>query len=244
MRKIILDTETTGLDYRTGDRVIEIGCVELLGRRLTGQRYHAYINPERESDPGAIKVHGLTNEFLADKPKFAEIVAEFMDFVRGAELVIHNAAFDVGFLNHELGLSGQESIEQLCGKPLDTLRMAREMRPGRKNNLNALCNEYGIDNSGRQLHGALLDAELLAEVYLAMTRGQNSLEIDFDTPAANALSSLRGARPPLRVQRATADELTGHARVLAEITKESKGKCVWSAFEIRFESPLPGAVPS
>jgi len=170
MRKIVLDTETTGLDFRTGDRVIEIGCVELRGRQLTGQRFHAYINPERVIDPGAIAIHGLTNEFLADKPKFADIAADFMEFVRGAELVIHNAAFDVGFLNNELGLLQHESIEQICGEVIDTLRMAREMRPGKKNNLNALCSEFGVDNSGRQLHGALLDAELLAEVYLAMTR--------------------------------------------------------------------------
>lgn len=231
MRRVILDTETTGLDFRTGDRVIEIGCVELLGRRLSGQRYHTYINPERDSDPGAIKVHGLTNEFLADKPKFASIVVEFINFVRGAELVIHNAAFDVGFLNHELGLLGLESIEQLCGKPLDTLRMAREMRPGKKNNLNALCNEYGIDNSGRQLHGALLDAELLAEVYLAMTRGQNSLEIDFETPSEGVTLSTFRERSQLKVRRASAEELVDHAAVLAEISKESKGKCMWTQLD-------------
>ncbi len=231
MRKIVLDTETTGLDFRTGDRVIEIGCVELRGRQLTGQRFHAYINPQRVIDPGAIAIHGLTNEFLADKPKFAEIAADFMEFVRGAELVIHNAAFDVGFLDNELGLLQQGNIDQLCSEVTDTLRMAREMRPGKKNNLNALCSEFGVDNSGRQLHGALLDAELLAEVYLAMTRGQNSLEIEFDSPAVDYSMGGTRQRPPLVVLSASAAELADHARVLAEIIKESKGKCLWSDLE-------------
>ena len=231
MRKIVLDTETTGLDFRTGDRVIEIGCVELRGRQLTGQRFHAYINPQRVIDPGAIAIHGLTNEFLADKPKFAEVAADFMEFVRGAELVIHNAAFDVGFLNNELGLLQHESIEQICGEVIDTLRMAREMRPGKKNNLNALCSEFGVDNSGRQLHGALLDAELLAEVYLAMTRGQNSLEIEFDSPAVDYSMGGTRQRPPLVVLSASEAELADHARVLAEIAKESKGQCLWRDLE-------------
>lgn len=231
MRRIVLDTETTGLDFRTGDRVIEIGCVELQGRQLTGQRFHAYINPEREIDAGAIAIHGLTNEFLADKPKFAEIVAEFIEFVRGAELVIHNAAFDVGFLNNELALLKRDSIEQTCGEVTDTLRMAREIRPGKKNNLNALCSEFGVDNSGRQLHGALLDAELLAEVYLAMTRGQNSLEIEFDSPVVDYTAGGTRQRPPLVVLRASADELVDHGRVLAEIAKESKGRCLWRELE-------------
>ncbi|MFA4969449.1 MAG: DNA polymerase III subunit epsilon [Sulfuritalea sp.] len=231
MRKIVLDTETTGLDFRTGDRVIEIGCVELRGRQLTGQRFHAYINPQRVIDPGAIAIHGLTNEFLADKPKFAEVATDFMEFVRGAELVIHNAAFDVGFLNNELGLLQHESIEQICGEVIDTLRMAREMRPGKKNNLNALCSEFGVDNSGRQLHGALLDAELLAEVYLAMTRGQNSLEIEFDSPAVDYSMGGTRQRPPLVVLSASEAELADHARVLAEIAKESKGQCLWRDLE-------------
>jgi DNA polymerase-3 subunit epsilon len=231
MRKIVLDTETTGLDFRTGDRVIEIGCVELRGRQLTGQRFHAYINPERVIDPGAIAIHGLTNEFLADKPKFGDIAADFMEFVRGAELVIHNAAFDVGFLNNELGLLQHESIEQICGEVIDTLRMAREMRPGKKNNLNALCSEFGVDNSGRQLHGALLDAELLAEVYLAMTRGQNSLEIEFDSPAVDYSMGGTRQRPPLVVLSASEAELADHARVLAEIARESKGQCLWRDLE-------------
>lgn len=231
MRKVILDTETTGLDFRTGDRVIEIGCVELRGRQLTGQRFHAYINPGREVPQGAIEIHGLTNEFLADKPKFAEVVADFIEFIRGAELVIHNAAFDVGFLNNELGLLQLESIDQVCSEVIDTLRMAREMRPGKKNNLNALCAEFGVDNSGRQQHGALLDAELLGEVYLAMTRGQNSLEIVFDRPVAGCAAGVARQRQPLLVLRASADELADHARVLEEIGRESKGKCLWSALE-------------
>jgi len=231
LRKIILDTETTGLDFRTGDRVIEIGCVELRGRQLTGQRFHAYINPEREIPQGAIEIHGLTNEFIADKPKFAEIAVDFMEFIRGAELVIHNAAFDVGFLNNELALLQHGSIDQLCSDVIDTLRMAREMRPGKKNNLNALCSEFGVDNSGRQVHGALLDAELLAEVYLAMTRGQNSLEIEFERPAVDYSMGGTRQRPPLVVLAASAAELAEHARVLGEIDKESKGKCLWRELE-------------
>ena len=232
MRKVILDTETTGLDFRSGDRVIEIGCVELRGRQLTGQRFHAYLNPGREVPQGAIEIHGLTNEFLADKPKFAEIVADFIEFIRGAELVIHNAAFDLGFLNNELGLLQMENIDQLCSDVIDTLRMAREMRPGKKNNLNALCVEFGVDNSGRQQHGALLDAELLAEVYLAMTRGQNSLEIEFDSPPVDYTAGGTRQRPPLVVLRASEAELADHARVLADIGKESKGnKCLWRDLE-------------
>ena len=229
MRKVILDTETTGLDYRTGDRLVEIGCVEMLGRQLTGVRFHKYINPEREVPAGAIAVHGLTDEFLADKPKFREVVEEFMDFVRDAEIIIHNAAFDVGFLNNELGLLQKGSIEQLSRCVTDTLRMAREIRPGKKNNLNALCSEFGIDNASRTLHGALLDAELLAEVYLAMTRGQNSLSMSFVAPAASITQAVAQQRPPLLVLPASESELADHARVLAEIVKESRGKCVWDA---------------
>lgn len=229
MRKVILDTETTGLDYRTGDRLVEIGCVEMLGRQLTGVRFHKYINPEREVPAGAIAVHGLTDDFLADKPKFREVVDEFMDFVRDAEIIIHNAAFDVGFLNNELGLLQKDSIEQLSRCVTDTLRMAREIRPGKKNNLNALCSEFGIDNASRTLHGALLDAELLAEVYLAMTRGQNSLSMSFVAPAASITQAVAQQRPPLLVLPASESELADHARVLAEIGKESRGKCVWDA---------------
>lgn len=232
MRRVILDTETTGLDHRTGDRVIEIGCVEMIGRRLTGVHFHKYLNPERDIDPGAVKVHGLTAEFLADKPRFADIAGEFIEFVRGAELVIHNAAFDIGFLNHELELIEQENLERLCRNVVDTLHMARELRPGKKNNLNALCSEFGIDNSGRQLHGALLDAELLAEVYLAMTRGQNSLAIEFAAPTDRPLVSGH-ERAPLVVLQPTAEELNAHEQVLEAIARESKGVCLWRQ--------LPGA---
>lgn len=232
MRQIMLDTETTGLDHRLGHRVVEIGCVELVGRKLTGQRFHRYINPERPVDAGAAAVHGITDEFLVDKPKFAEIAEELRAFIRGAELVIHNAPFDVGFLNNEFGLLKLETLDSLCAGVVDTLRMAREMRPGRKNSLDALCQEYGVDNSGRQLHGALLDAELLADVYLAMTRGQESLVMDLDAPAASVAAGLSaGERPALRVLRAAADELARHEQVLQEIGKESKGKCLWSAAE-------------
>lgn len=230
MKQIVLDTETTGLDHRTGDRVIEIGCIELVGRKPTGRRFHVYLNPERPIDPGAIAIHGLTDDFLADKPRFSAIASEFADFVRDAELVIHNAAFDVGFLNLELGLAKMDAVDQLCAGVVDTLRMARELRPGRKNSLDALCKEFGVDNSGRQLHGALLDAELLAEVYLAMTRGQNSLEIDFSAPVVEQRARVT-ARPLLKVLRASEEEALEHARVLAEIDKESKGKCRWLALE-------------
>lgn len=226
MRQIMLDTETTGLDHRTGDRVVEIACVEMLGRKLTGQRFHVYLNPERPVDPGAVAIHGLTDEFLSDKPKFSAVADEFCEFITGAELVIHNAAFDIGFLNNELSLLGRDTLQQYCTGVLDTLRMARELRPGRKNSLDALCSEFGVDNSGRQLHGALLDAELLGEVYLAMTRGQNSLEMNFDAPTV-ATPAGSSKRAPLKVLRATDAELVDHQRVLAEIGKESKGKCLW-----------------
>jgi len=229
MRQIILDTETTGLEVRLGDRVIEIGCVELAGRKLTQRRFHSYLNPERPIDAGAQAVHGLTSEFLQDKPKFVEIAAEFVDFLRGAELVIHNAAFDVGFIDNELSLVGMESLNQICGGVVDTLRLARAMHPGRKHSLNALCAHFQIDNSGRTLHGALLDAELLAEVYLAMTRGQESLVMDLDAaPTDVNLDEQGGRRPAAIVLRASAAELAEHERVLAEIFKESKGNCLWS----------------
>ena len=228
MRQIVLDTETTGLDFRLGDRVIEIGCVELLNRKLTGQRFHRYINPEREVEAGALAVHGLTNEFLQDKPRFGEVVAEFLEFIRNAELVIHNAAFDVGFLNNELALQQRTPLEQVCQGVVDTLKMARELHPGRRNSLDALCERYAIDNSGRTLHGALLDAELLAEVYLAMTRGQESLIMELDAAPVTGLEvQLQAERPSLRVLRASPEDLAEHERVLAEIGMESKGKCLW-----------------
>jgi DNA polymerase-3 subunit epsilon len=227
-RQIMLDTETTGLDYRLGDRVIEIGCVELVGRKLTRKTFHQYLNPDREIDPGAQAVHGISNEFLEDKPRFNEVASEFVEFIRGAELVIHNAGFDVGFLNNEFALAGLPPLEEVCAGVLDTLKLAREMRPGKKNSLDALCNEYGVDNSGRTFHGALLDAELLAEVYLSLTRGQDSLLMDLDAPVtATSFEFDAGTRPILRVLRATEDEMAAHEKVLLEINKESKGKCLW-----------------
>ncbi len=229
VRQIMLDTETTGLDYRLGDRVIEIGCVELVGRKVTQKTFHQYLNPDRQIDPGAQAVHGISNDFLADKPRFNEVAKDFVEFIRGAELVIHNAGFDVGFLNNELALAGLPPLEEVCAGVLDTLKLAREMRPGKKNSLDALCNEYSIDNSGRTFHGALLDAQLLAEVYLWLTRGQDSLLIDLDAPSTvtHALEFGDAGRPILRVLRATEDELADHERVLQEINKESKGKCLW-----------------
>jgi DNA polymerase-3 subunit epsilon len=228
VRQIILDTETTGLDFRLGDRIIEVGCVELLNRKLTGQRFHRYINPEREVEAGALAVHGLSNDFLQDKPRFAEIVSVFLDFVQGAELVIHNAAFDIGFLNNELALLDKSPLEHTCPGVVDTLKMARDLHPGRRNSLDALCERYAINNSGRTLHGALLDAELLAEVYLAMTRGQESLIMELDVaPVPGLQAELAAERPPLRVLRASAAELAEHERVLAEIGKESRDNCIW-----------------
>jgi len=226
MRRIILDTETTGLDFRTGDRIVEIGCIELYGRQLTGRDFHAYLNPGREVGEGAMAIHGLTNEFLADKPAFAAIADEFIKFVQGAEVVIHNAPFDSGFLDHELGLIGSITLAKLCSRVIDTLQMARSLRPGRKNNLDALCSEFGIDNSSRQLHGALRDAELLAGVWLAMTRGQESLVLDPDMPEPER-NAITTDRLPLKVLGADEAELLEHERVLHEIDKESKGRCVW-----------------
>ena len=228
MRRIILDTETTGLDYRSGDRVVEIGCVEIHGRQHTCRHFHAYLNPEREVGAGATAIHGLTNQFLSDKPRFATIANEFIGFVQGAELIIHNAAFDTGFLDNELALAGRPGLDELCPAVIDTLLMARNLRPGRRNNLDALCAEFGIDNSGRQLHGALRDAELLADVWLAMTRGQETLLLDGSVSPPQPQSG-RTYRSPLTVLRATDAELLEHENVLAEIDKQSKGRCLWLA---------------
>ncbi len=229
MRQIVLDTETTGLDWRNGDRVIEIGCVELLNRSLTGRHYHAYINPGRGIDAEAVAVHGITEEFLADKPRFRDIVDEFEAFVLGAELVIHNASFDVGFLNHELSLVGRSPLDTLCSGVIDTLRMAKEQNPGKKASLDALCERHEIDNGHRTLHGALLDAEILAEVYLAMTRGQESLIMTLDESPGGAERRVKRARDraPLAVLRASAEECAAHDQVLADIVKASKGHCIW-----------------
>ncbi len=232
MRQIFLDTETTGLEHKLGHRIIEVACVEMTNRRLTNRHFHRYVNPERDIDEGAQAVHGISRDFLADKPRFAAIAAEFLDFVRGAELVIHNAAFDIGFLNAELARLDMAPIETVCHGVRDTLRMAKELHPGKKNNLNALCDRYGVDNSHRTLHGALLDAEILAEVYVAMTRGQESLIMDLgeDKGGQGAIAGQTlagGQRKPLRVQRASDDEIGAHAQQLTAIQKESKGKCLW-----------------
>ncbi len=227
-RQVILDTETTGLDARNGDRVIEIGCVELVGRKLTGRNFHCYINPEREIDPGAMAVHGITNEFLADKPRFREIADEFVEFVAGAELIIHNAPFDVGFLDCELGLLESGPLSRWCDGVIDTLKMARELHPGKKNSLDALCLRYEIDNSGRQLHGALLDAELLSDVYLAMTRGQESLMMDLDADPVAQHAEQNLTRGPLRVICASETELGEHERVMGEVAKSGGGQSIWA----------------
>ena len=230
MRRIVLDTETTGLNARLGDRIIELGCVEIVSRRLTGSHFHRYVNPERDSEEGALKVHGLTREFLQDKPRFREIAAEFLDYVRGAELVIHNAAFDTEFLNRELALLELPPIEEHCASIVDTLRLAKEIHPGKKNSLDALCERYQVDHSHRTLHGALLDAQLLAEVYLAMTRGQGSLGIEAEEPAprGNGEGAQGGfERPPLLVLGPTPEELEAHERMLDGIEQKLKGFSLW-----------------
>jgi DNA polymerase-3 subunit epsilon len=232
-RQIILDTETTGLEWQNGDRLIEVGCVEMVGRKRTGRQLHRFVNPEREVPEGAVAIHGITTEFLADKPKFRDIAAEFIDFVRDAELVIHNAAFDVGFLDNELNIIGLPPLRDITsGPPIDTVRMARDMFPGKRANLDALCERFGIDNAHRELHGALRDAELLVEVYLAMTRGQESLIIDLepDSAAVRAAAVMR-APGALRGVRVSEAERAEHERVLAEIDKASGGATVWRRLE-------------
>lgn len=234
MRQIVLDTETTGLEHAQGHRLIEVGCVELINRKLTGRHFHRYINPEREIDAGAIEVHGITNEMLADKPLFAHIVEELLEFVRDAELIIHNAPFDIGFLNSELAQVGHaERIDKICGV-IDTLVMARQRHPGQKNNLDALCNRYGVDNSQRELHGALLDAEILADVYLAMTGGQTALALansegEGSSDAQQAVEIRRSQIPvaALKVVHATANELAAHMLQLELLDKKSSGKTLF-----------------
>ncbi len=232
MRTIFLDTETTGLEHKLGHRIIEIGGVEMRNRRLTQRHFHSYLNPEREIDAGALSVHGISRDFLLDKPRFADVAADFLDFIRGAELVIHNAAFDLGFLNAELALLDMAPIETVCHGVCDTLRMAKELHPGKKNNLNALCERYGVDNSQRTLHGALLDAEILAEVYLAMTRGQESLIIDLadertERSEASRRRAAAGGPRELVIRRASPEEIAAHEKLLAAIDLASKGKCLW-----------------
>jgi DNA polymerase-3 subunit epsilon len=230
MRQVFLDTETTGLFAEQGDRVIEIGCVELVNRKLTGNKLHLYVNPERESHEEAFKVHGISNEFLRDKPKFAQVADEVLAFIQGAELIIHNAPFDIGFLNRELSLLAKPPLHTCVSGVIDTLLMAKEMFPGKRNSLDALCARLEVDNSGRQLHGALLDAELLAEVYINMTRGQDALlmESRSDASAQTAGSQVDFSSLTLQVLVANEQELQAHASVLAEIDKASGGKTVWT----------------
>jgi DNA polymerase-3 subunit epsilon len=228
-RQIVLDTETTGLNAKLGDRIIEIGCVEVLSRRITERHFHAYINPERDIEEGASRVHGLTREDLASKPKFAEVARDFLDYVRGAEVLIHNADFDLEFLDAELKLAGLGKFSDYAAKVVDTLAFARELHPGKKNSLDALCERYLIDNSNRTLHGALLDARLLAECYLAMTRGQESLVMDLEAPAAAAAAAagLILDVSKLIVQRASAEEAALHESYLDRMEKEAKAPTLW-----------------
>ena len=229
MRQIFLDTETTGLSPESGDRIIEIGCVEMVGRRLSGRNLHFYVNPERRSHEDAVKIHGLTDDFLADKPLFASVADELLEYLAGAEIIIHNAGFDVGFLNEELRRLGRPKFATLVDKITDSLSMAREMFPGKANSLDALCKRLEVDNSNRSLHGALLDAGLLAEVYIRMTRGQNSLVIDAgETSAAQmALEAVDFSALTLPVIEASEAEAAAHAAMLLDLDKASGGKTVW-----------------
>ncbi len=233
MRQIVLDTETTGLSAEGGDRIIEIGCVELVARKLTGNNKHFYLNPERDSHEDALKVHGISNEFLKDKPKFVEVADELLAYLSGAEVIIHNAAFDVGFLNKELELLGRKPFRTHVGSVTDTLVMAKEMFPGKRNSLDALCDRLGVDNSGRTLHGALLDAELLADVYINMTRGQDALLIDAGPSESTTLQVVRvdlsGIELP--VLRASDQEVAEHEGVLKELDKASGGKTLFRLLE-------------
>ena len=230
-RQIVLDTETTGLSAEGGDRIIEIGCIELLGRKLTGNNKHFYLNPERESHEDALKVHGISSEFLRDKPKFEAVADELLEYLQGAEIIIHNAQFDVGFLNKELELAGRPSLGQFVGSVTDTLAMAKEMFPGKRNSLNALCDRLDVDNSTRTLHGALLDAELLADVYINLTRGQDALLIDLapgdDGGIVDTRIDLSGFDLP--VLRANEQELAAHEDVLRQLDESSASKTVWRA---------------
>jgi DNA polymerase III subunit epsilon len=231
MRQVFLDTETTGLSPDQGDRIIEIGCVEMVNRKLTGNNKHFYVNPGRDSHEEALKVHGITTEFLSDKPKFEAVADELLTYIQGANVVIHNAPFDLGFLNKEMALLGRPVFKQFVASVTDSLAMAKEMYPGKRNGLDALCDRLGVDNSGRTLHGALLDAELLADVYINLTRGQDALLID--TPAANE-SGTHQAKVDLRVfdlvvLQASESECASHEAVLKQIDKSSGGKTVWRA---------------
>lgn len=233
LRQIFLDTETTGLEIRGGHRIIEIGCVEMIDRKLTNNNYHQYVQPGRESDEGALAVHGITTEFLADKPRFEDIFQDFLDYVDGAELIIHNAPFDIGFLNNELSLlkGAKKQLEDCC-EISDSLVLARQMHPGQRNSLDALCKRYDISNDHRQLHGALLDSEILADVYLAMTGGQRALLLgdeaseETDTGSLSIFSKVSSKRNPLKVIKVNSDELTAHQQYIEAIEKDS-GKSLW-----------------
>jgi DNA polymerase-3 subunit epsilon len=230
MRQIVLDTETTGLSAEGGDRIIELGCVELYARKLTGNNLHCYFNPERDSHEDALKVHGISNEFLRDKPKFAELTEDILNYLADAELIIHNAAFDIGFLNKELERVGKKPLRSYVSGVIDTLAMAKEMFPGKRNSLDSLCDRLEVDNSGRTLHGALLDAELLADVYINMTRGQEALLIDAGDTPTDTLSvkvQLDLSTYALPVLPANAQELAAHDDVLTQLDKSSGGKTVW-----------------
>jgi DNA polymerase-3 subunit epsilon len=228
MRQIVLDTETTGINPKLGNRVIEIGCVELVDRKLTGNNFHRYINPDRDSEEGALAVHGLTTEFLSDKPRFHEIAAELRDYIQGAEVIIHNAPFDLGFLNHEYRALNMPPFDDYINGVIDTLVQAKELRPGKRNSLDALCDFYGISNAHRKLHGALLDAELLADVYLSMTRGQNSLGMDIEEEqSAGGIQLEQVALAEILIVRASGDELAAHEELLNGLDKAMKGTCIW-----------------
>ncbi|MBS3912487.1 MAG: DNA polymerase III subunit epsilon [Hydrogenophaga sp.] len=234
MRQIVLDTETTGLSAENGDRIIEIGCVELLNRKLTGNNLHFYVNPERDSHEDALKVHGISNEFLRDKPKFGQIADELLDYLRDAELIIHNAPFDISFLNKELERLGRPPLKTIIGQVTDSLVMAKEMFPGKRNGLDALCDRLGVDNSGRTLHGALLDAELLADVYINMTRGQDALLMDLETSVVQGgeVLMIDLSRIELPVILASELEAQAHEDVLIDLDKACKGEAVWRQMQV------------
>jgi len=232
MRQVMLDTETTGLSPQNGDRIVELGCVELLNRKLTGNNKHYYLNPERDSDEGALRVHGLTTEFLSDKPKFVEIADDFLDYIAGAEIIIHNAPFDVGFLEAELKRAGKNRFTSVVSKVVDSLAMAKHQYPGKRNSLDALCDRLGVDNSGRKLHGALLDAELLADVYIGLTRGQDALLMDAGAEDKNMATQVVNLRQyDLPVLTPSDDEIAAHDAVLLQLDKASGGKTIWRISE-------------
>ncbi len=234
-RQIVLDTETTGLNPKLGNRVIEIGCVELINRKLTGNNFHCYINPERDSEDGALAVHGLTTEFLCDKPKFAEIIDEFLEYISGAEVVIHNAPFDMGFLNAEFARVGFRPFSDEVACVTDTLVQAKELHPGKRNSLDALCDRYEVSNSHRKLHGALLDAELLADVFLAMSRGQNSFSIEVKDPIEFEVIQevvVDASTQEILIFLASESELDAHHLLISGVDKETKGNAIWNRKEV------------